>query len=454
MQSLTPQRSAVKRVATVVAIVGIALVTAFAQTTSKQLEQLQRDLRAAQTARDNQAARANTLEGEIRNLSAQENRLAGQVKALNERLTKLETEREFVQGQLNKTQKKSDALELEIKTLSAKIDYQKIQVSRLIVSLDRERSNRYVKLLARAENAFDLAVKTKDLDTIQDVNLNVIQELKTNVAQRNAKNLEYVAVIAKLNEYQRKLEAKRVDITKNRTQLNSSIAQLRQTQAGRKVLLLQAIRAQQAASAQASSIFQGIVKERQRLAEIRRQRAEEARRRRLAEEKRKREEAARIAAIRDAQERERQKQFEAQRQSQANAEIEAIKPIPLPASIGRLLFPISGGRITSDFGEEGDWMTITASQAGAPVLAAADGQIMAVRLQGANYGYSILIAHTDSFDVITGYSNLQAPLVGFGQSIRAGQVIGYTGGGTLIPANDLHFSVARNNVNVNPRAYF
>jgi murein DD-endopeptidase MepM/ murein hydrolase activator NlpD len=261
-------------------------------------------------------------------------------------------------------------------------------------------------------------------------------------------------VIAKLNEYQRKLEAKRVDISKNKAQLNSSIAQLRQTQAGRKVLLLQAVQAQQAASAQATTLFQGIVKERQRLAEIRRQRAEEARRRRLAEEKRRREEAARIAAIRDAQERERQKQFEAQRQTQANADIEAIRPIPLPASIGRLLFPISGGRITADFGEEGDWMTISAPQAGAPVLASADGQVMGVRLLAANYGYTILIAHTENLDVITTYGNLQAPLVQFGQGIKAGQVIGYTGGGTLIPPNDLHFGVARGGVTVNPRGYF
>ncbi|NJK43815.1 MAG: hypothetical protein HC933_05605 [Pleurocapsa sp. SU_196_0] len=137
---------------------------------------------------------------------ARENTLAGQVKALNARLTKLEGEREFVQGQLGNTQRKSQALQLDIKELSAKIDYQKIQVGRLIVSLDRERSNRYVKLMARAENAFDLAVKTRDLDTIQGVNLEVIAELKDNVARLSAKNLEYVGVIAKLNEYQRKLE--------------------------------------------------------------------------------------------------------------------------------------------------------------------------------------------------------------------------------------------------------
>jgi septal ring factor EnvC (AmiA/AmiB activator) len=449
-------RSAMKTpfLAVMLLILGIALASVNAQTTSKQLEQLQRDLKAAQAARDAQSARANSLEVEIRNLGARENSLAGQVKALNARLTKLEGEREFVQGQLGNTQRKSQALQLDIKELSAKIDYQKIQVGRLIVSLDRERSNRYVKLMARAENAFDLAVKTRDLDTIQGVNLDVIAELKDNVAQLSAKNLEYVGVIAKLNEYQRKLEAKRVDITKNRTQLNTSIAQLRETQQGRRVLLLQAVRAQQAASVQAGNIFQNILQERQRLAVIREQRRQEALRRAREEAARRKAREAEIARVRDIQERERQQQLENERQSQANTAIASIRPVPLPASVGRLQFPIPGGQIVGDFGTDGDWMTIRAPRDGAPVLAAADGEIAQIQLLGANYGYSVIILHTDSGSVMTGYGNLQYPVIGAGSAVKAGQIIGYTGGGTLFGLDQLNFSVARDGITVNPRGYF
>jgi septal ring factor EnvC (AmiA/AmiB activator) len=432
----------------------VAFTPTSAQTTSRQLEQLQRDLKAAQDARDAQAARANTLQGEIANLSAQERTLNNRVTELNARLTKLENERAQTQVQLDNTQRKSDALALQIKTLNAKIDYGKVQVSRLIVSLDREKSNRYVRLLSRADNAFDLAVKTRDLDTIQDVNLNVINELRTDVAQRNAKNNEYIAVIAKLNGYQRTLESKKVSITQNRTALNSSIASLRRTQLGRKALLLQAVRAQQAASVQAGNIFSRLSAERARLAELRRRAAEEARRRRIEEARRRAAEAARIAAIRDAEARQRQQQLEAQRQTQANADIASVAPVALPASIGRLLFPIQGGRITADFGAEGDWMVITAPQAGAPVYAAAAGQVIESRLLAANYGWTVIIGHTESLDVVTTYANLQAPGLAFGQAIRAGQIIGYTGGGTLLPANEMHFQVVRNNTPVNPRGYF
>ena len=446
-----------KRFFATIAVVGIALLTVFgsAQTSSKQLEQLQRDLRIAQAARDAQATRASSLEGELRSLSKREARLNAQVKELNSRLTKLESEQAFTQRQLAKTQQKSAALQLEIAALSAKIDYQKIQVARLIVSLDRERSNRYVRLLARADNAFDLAVQTRDLETIQGVNLSAITELKSDVATLSAKNLEYVGVIAKLNGYQRTLEGKREAITKNRKALAVGIVGLQQTQLGRKALLLQAVRARQVASAQAGNIFASLEVEKARLAELRRRAAEEARRRRIEEAKRRASEEARIAAIRDAEARQRQQQLEAQRQTRENTVIASIQPVALPGSIGQLRFPISGGRITADFGAEGDWMVITAPQDGAPVYAVADGTVYAApRLIAANYGWTVIIAHTSGYDVLTTYGNLQAPNLEAGQNIRAGQVIGYTGGGTLLPANELHFQVALNGVPVNPRGYF
>ena len=445
-----------KRFVAVIAVVGMALLTVFtqAQTSSKQLEQLQRDLRIAQAARNAQTVRANSLEGELRSLSARESALNAQVKTLNSRLTKLETEEAFTQAQLDKTQQKSAALQLEIALLTAKIDYQKIQVARLIVSLDREKSNRYVRLLARADNAFDLAVQTRDLETIQGVNLSAITELKSDVATLSAKNLEYVGVIAKLNGYQRSLDAKKQAITKNRQALAVGIAGLRQTQLGRKALLLQAVRARQAASAQAGNIFASLEVEKARLAELRRRAAEEARRRRIEEAKRRAAEEARIAAIRDAEARERQQRLESQRQVRENTAIASVQPIALPGSVGQLRFPVSGGRITADFGAEGDWMVITAPQDGAPVYAAADGTILTSQLVAANYGWTVVIAHTQSFDVLTTYANLQAPSLEFGQSIRAGQIIGYTGGGTLLPSNELHFQVVRNRVPVNPRGYF
>ncbi len=443
-----------KKILPIFVIIALALVSAFAQTTSPQLQQLQRDLREQQRIRDLSTARVGSLAAEIKNLGARERNFSNQVQTLSKRLTKLEQERVITQQQLAKTEDKSQSLSLEIQMLEAKIAYGKEQLAKLIITLDRERSNRYVKLVVRAENAFDLAVKAKDLDTIQDVNLNVINELQVNTALLTNKNQQFIAVIAKLNQYQRILEQKKAEINKNRATLNANIVELQKTRAGRKSLQLQAIESAQAASANASSLFSGIVSERNRLAEIRRQKALEAQRRREAEARRQREEAARIARIRSENARQRAAELEKRRQTQAQVQIARVEPIALPASVSRFQFPMPGGSIASDFGSEGnDYMTIQGS-AGSSVTAAADGTVSRVTTIGANYGYFVVIAHTsDLTSLITYYGNLQYPIVEVGQSVRAGQVIGNVGGGALFPNNELHFYVARNGYNVNPRPY-
>ncbi len=432
----------------------LALVGALAQTSSPQLEQLQRDLREQQRIRNLQSSRANSLARDVADLTTQERALNARVKALNLRLTKLESERASTQVQLAKTEDKSQSLSLEIQMLEEKISYGKAQLSKLISTLDRERSRRYVRLMVRAENAFDLAVKAKDLDVIQDVNLNVIDELNTNSALLSSKNVEYLGVIAKLNQYQRMLERKKIEITQNRTKLNASIIDLQKTRAGRKALQLQALQGAQAASASASSIYFNMVSERQRLTEIRRQRALEAQRLREAAAQRQREENARIARIRDQKARERAAALEEQRQARVEVQIARVEPIALPSNVSSFIFPMPGGNIAADFGSEGnDYLTIRGAAGGA-VTSAADGTVSRVTSIGANYGYFVVIAHTsDLTSLITYYGNLQYPIVEVGQNIRAGQVIGNVGGGALFANDELHFYVARNGNNVDPRPY-
>ena len=320
----------------IIAILSIfILVGALAQTSSPQLEQLQRDLREQQRIRNLQSAKATSLERDIQFLTSQERDLNTQVKALSLRLGKLETERASTQVQLTKTEDKSQNLSLEIQTLEAKIAYGKEQLSKLITTLDRERSRRYVRLMVRAENAFDLAVKAKDLDLIQDVNLNVIDELNTNALLLSNKNQEFMAVIAKLNGYQRILERKKAEITKNQTKLKASIAALQKTKVGRQALQLQAVQSAQLASAKAATIYLNFQAERQRLTEVRRQRALEAQRLRQEAARRKREEAVRIARIRDAKAKARAILLERQREIRVEAQIVRFTPIALPINVSK-----------------------------------------------------------------------------------------------------------------------
>jgi septal ring factor EnvC (AmiA/AmiB activator) len=433
----------------------LALIGAFAQTSSPQLEQLQRDLREQQRIRNLQNARASQLEQDIRSLTTQERELNTRVKALNTRLAKLEQERAITQGQLSKTEDISQGLTLEIESLKVKIAYGKEQLSKLISTLDRERSQRYVRLMVRAENVFDLAVKAKDLDLIQDVNLNVIDELNINAQLLSDKNREFIAVIAKLNQYQRILERKKTEITFNQNKLKSSIATLQKTRAGRQALQLQAIQSAQVASANAVKIFMNFQAERNRLVEVRRQRALEAQRLREEAARIKREEDARIARIQDAKAQARAIEIENQRNARAKAQIARVEPIALPINVSNFrASPMPGGSIVAEFGVEGEYMTIQGASGGA-VTSVADGVVVKAESIGANYGFYVIISHTDdkAQSLWTIYGNLQYPNVGIDQNVRAGQVIGNVGGGALFPSNELHFQVYRNGVNVNPRPY-
>jgi murein DD-endopeptidase MepM/ murein hydrolase activator NlpD len=434
----------------------------------QNVQSLEQNLQTAKAIRAQQTARAAALEAELRNLGGQESKLSVQVRKLNATLNKLELERLALIQAIAKNQKASQTLLFEIDKLNKTVSDQKIAVQQLIVSIDRERSSRYVKLLARADNMYDLMVKSKDLNTIGQNDLSVIDSLKKSVAEREKKNLELQTVIAQLNANQRFLETKKDAITRNRTQLNASIAQLRRTAQGRKVVLLETVKARQRTDASIGGILNSVFRQRQalkqeraRILEIRRQAAIVAARKAAAERARAREEARRIARLRTqraraaalAQENIRQKDAD-RRAALARNNLPSVPTavIDLPASVGRLSQPIPGGRITANFGQEGEYMAIQADQEGAPVYAAGDGQVVRVSLVQANSGYTIVIAHTDT--IWTVYSNMQDPPLEPGQMVKRGQFIGYVGGGAINPANQLQFAVAVNGILVDPRPYF
>jgi murein DD-endopeptidase MepM/ murein hydrolase activator NlpD len=432
----------------------------------QNVQSLEQNLQTAKAIRAQQVARAAALEAELRNLGGQESKLSIQVRSLNNTLNKLELERLALVQTITKNQKASIALQYEIQKLNKIVIDQKKAVQELIVSIDRERSSRYVKLLARSENLYDLAVKSRDLNSIGQNDLTVIESLKQNIAQREQKNLALQNLIAQLNANQRFLESKKDAITRNRAQLNSSIVQLRRTAQGRKVVLLEMVKARQRSDSSISSLLgsvfqqrQALKRERAKILEIRRQAALAAARKAALERERARAEARRIARLRSqraraaAQERIRQQQAAQQAQVvQRRLPAVPVAQVDLPASLGRLSQPIPGGRVISNFGQDGEYMAIQADQEGAAVYAAADGQVAQVRLVQANSGYTIVIAHTDS--IWTVYSNMQDPPIEPGQVVRRGQFIGYVGGGAINPANQLQFAVAVNGSLVDPRPYF
>ena len=84
---------------------------------------------------------------------------------------------------------------------------------------------------------------------------------------------------------------------------------------------------------------------------------------------------------------------------------------------------------------------------GAPVYAAADGQVSAAGWAG-GYGRQVRLVHGGG--IATSYSHLSAIVADGGAMVRKGQLIGYVGSSGLSTGPHLHYEVYRGGVAVNP----
>lgn len=88
---------------------------------------------------------------------------------------------------------------------------------------------------------------------------------------------------------------------------------------------------------------------------------------------------------------------------------------------------------------------------GTPILAAADGVVVAATSSDVGYGNHIIIAHVGQ--LMTLYGHLQVMLVKPGDSVKQGQMIGLMGSTGNSTGSHLHFEVRDNNNPVDPRPF-
>ncbi|GAA4712355.1 M23 family metallopeptidase [Sphingomonas lutea] len=117
--------------------------------------------------------------------------------------------------------------------------------------------------------------------------------------------------------------------------------------------------------------------------------------------------------------------------------------------------PVSG-RLTSGFGSRFHPILGAArmhkgidlaAASGTPIVAAADGRIVAAGWAG-GYGRQVAIAHGDGLQ--TTYSHMSRIAAASGTAVRRGDVIGYVGSSGLSTGPHLHYEVYRNGRPVNP----
>jgi septal ring factor EnvC (AmiA/AmiB activator) len=379
---------------------------------AQPLPALEGELKKAQEAQRRTEARIQELNRALARLGQTTQALLRQVRDLEAEIGRLEKERADLQERIRLLQEEVRRAEKRIAQLEEDLKALKERLKALMVSLYRERAGRYLPLL-RAESFTDLAVRSRLVGRLTARQQDTLKQLQTTLEALRQERTRLDLLLKDLAQEERAKAENQAALARKRQALLERLSELRKQEEGQKALLRESLSQRRALENQVAALQAKVLAERRRL--------EEERRRREEEERRARERAAQQAAQR------------------ATPPTVYVPPPPLPDAVGRLAFPIPGGRIVAAYGVEGPFQVLAGPAPGSPVQAAAEGYVAGI-LYVPNLGYTVMIAHTESLSTV--YTNLQEPLVREGERVSKGQLIGYTGGGLLMRPEEIEFRVA------------
>lgn len=379
-------------------------------------------LNTRQAELDALAAELSATNVELDAQLAERDRLEAQVLELSEAQAQIRAET----AQLEAQQQASAA---RIARLQTQAEALRSQLQDLLVALHKRRSGRYASALARSESLFELRVKNYYLSRLTDQDVALLETFErttTELAEARSRRAEQVRA---LRAQAAKLEANQGALAAAQDELGAVIAALSDTHAGQ-------LAQQQALLQEQGSIEGELTASRGALA---------------AELERLREEAARQAALAAA---EREAAASTVPETTAPEETAAfadeaarlerlIRGLESPQSTGEQDFalPFAEPEVARPYGREGATdVWLRAPQPGSAVRAVRSGVVYRTSVITANSGYTVAIQHGPN--LISAYTNLQPPVVAFGDRVEQGQIIGYLGGG-IVAADILQLRIGR-----------
>ena len=387
-------------------------------TQEKRVRSLEAEVARAKALEQEAQARIQKLNQALARLSKRVADVLQEKARLEKEIARLEAERAALRQEIARLEEAVRETEARIAKLEKDLAALKERLQALMRSLHRERAGRYLPLL-RAQSFTDLAVRARWVGYISKQDADLVRQLQATLKALGEERERLKLLLQSLSEKERALAETQRKLEAERQNLLTTLASLRKEEEGKKALLRDALTERQRLQSALAQLQARVLAERQRLLLLKRQEEE---RRRQEEERRRQEEA-------------RRKQT-ALRPSPAQV---VVPPPPLPATVGRLAFPVPGGRVVVPYGQEGPFQVIAGPVPGSPVQAAADGYVAGV-LYLPNLGYTVMLVHTETLSTV--YTNLQEPLVAEGQKVSRGQLLGYTGGGLLIRPEELELRVA------------
>jgi len=391
----------------------------------QNLQQLQQEAEQNKRLQQLQQQRIQQLNRDLANLDAATKAQLANLRSLEAEINKLEKERADLSSQIELLGKQKAATEARIASLEKDLDGLKGRLGALLQSLYREKAARYLPLL-RAVSFTDLAVRAKWVSVLGKTQTDLIDRINNTVQQLSEERIRLGLLVDDLNKKLAERQNRIKLLAQTRETVKVTVANLNQQKAGRQVVLRETLQAQTQLQSQLSLIQQKITAEVKRIQEERRRAEAEARRKAQEAQKQREQQLA------------TQRQQQTQNQNNQQDGIRELPPVPKEL-IGTLQFPLRGGRVAQPYGSDGQtWEVIEGDSEASPVVSAADGVVIGV-IFIANLGSTVLIQHSER--ISAQYTNLQDVRVSEGQQVSQGQLIGFTGGGALIPANQMWFRV-------------
>lgn len=335
---------------------------------------------------------------------------------VSEELFRLRQERTELLAEIAALEANLAQTELEIRALQERLNELKTRIATLLVGLHRQAAGRFAWVLAQAESFYELRVKNYYLSILAERDVALLNDLDRTVLALETKQRQRTAQVNERNAKAAELAANAQQLEATQANLNRLIGQLEATRKGqlaqRGAMLQEQVRLEQTIAGAQRALQQERIRLQRELEEARR-RAEQA-----------------------ATERERQAaQSDVERADRALAAVSA--PTRQVETDWALPFP--NARLVSRFREEGTWIVLRAEREGEAVRSALSGTVTMVQRVQANSGFLVVVAHSPELSTV--YQGLQPPEVKVGDRVSQGTVLGYLGGGVLMPPDTLRFMV-------------
>ena len=392
----------------------VELDTSRREALERQIEEYQQLLGARQQEEQELSEQLSQTSAELQETTAQRDRILGELAQLRNQQAQLQAQMEQLNEELRITEERIERILSDLEAL-------KVRIEALLVNLHRQDTARFASVLTEVNSFFELQVKNRYLSLLGEQDTELMHSLEANRQELLEAQLLLSDQLSSLEATQAQLAQNEAQLAQSEAQLREVIAQLESTREGQMAQRQQVI----AAQAQLESELGDL--DRQLANEIQRLREEQARiERQLAQE---------FLAQRERERLEQQAQDVGQR-------IENLTG-PIVESDSGYIYPLTNPTVLARYGvDNNSYMTLRAQDDNAPVLAVQDGVVRGVSFVSANDGYMVSIAHSDTLSSV--YTNLRPPEVQVGDRVSQGQVIGYLGGSSLLPANTLKLWVQVN----------